>query len=72
VAESGQPSAQKGFDIAQAFSLSKLSKGPVEQPIPAKELLDTAMAQVALDSKLKPIAGKQFPELRENALVLMR
>ncbi len=38
-------SVQTGFENAQAFSISELSKGRGAESVPAKELYDTAMVR---------------------------
>jgi hypothetical protein len=69
--ELGLLSTKTGFDIAETFAISELSKGQTEELIPAGEIFDVAIALVPIDANLKLVSGEEFHELRENGSALV-
>lgn len=67
--ELGLLSSQSGFDVAQTFAISKLSESQKEKLIPARKILDVAMALIAIDAKLKLVGRDEIRELNENRLL---
>jgi len=59
-------STQTGFDVAQTLAVGELSKGQRKKLIPAGEILDVAMALIAINAKLKLVGREKVHELREN------
>jgi hypothetical protein len=55
-----------GFYIAETFAIGELSKGQTKELIPAREILDVAIALVAIDTHLKLVGGEELHELGEN------
>jgi len=54
---------QAGFNIPQTLSVGELREGHAEELFPAREVLDVAIAVVALDAELKFIFRDEIQEL---------
>jgi len=66
VIQLGLLSTQTGFDIAKTFAVGELSKGQRKKLIPAREILDVAMALVSIDAKLKLVGREIIHKLRKD------
>jgi hypothetical protein len=51
--ELGLLGTKTSFDITETFAVGELSKGQTKELIPAGEILDVAIALVAIDANLK-------------------
>ena len=58
---------QAGFDIAQTFAVSELSKGQAEELIAARKSLDVVISSIAIDTGLKFVPWEKVHELRKDS-----
>ena len=64
--ELGLLGAETGFDIAQTFAISELSKDQAKELIPTREIFDVAIGLVSIDASLKLVGRDELHKLREN------
>jgi hypothetical protein len=70
--ELGLLGAQTGFDVAETGAIGKLRESQTEKLIPAREILDVAMALVSIDANLKLIGRDELHQLSENRLTYVQ
>ena len=54
------------LDVAKTFAVGELSEGQAKKLIPARKILDVAIALIAIDAKLKLVGWQIIQELRKN------
>ena len=66
VIQLGSLRAQAGFDVAKTFAVGELSEVQAKKLIPARKILDVAIALIAIEAKLKLVGWQIIQELRKN------